>query len=426
MQGPYAGLKVVELGRFIAAPYCGQLLADGGADVIKVEPLVGDDARRNGTRFSPTEARQYLNKNRGKRSIAVQLSDPRIVEVVQGLLLDADVTIVNFRPGQGEKLGLDYATVSRTNPGIVYAQNTAFGPRGPHAGRVGMDILLQAYTGMAPLTERGPKPLEDPFVDYTAALLMAWGIATALYNRERTGAGQKLDVSLLQAALVIQNNSIHHVDAVDGWRKGFVEHLKTAFTEGRTMAEVLKQRETLKPSINPPYYGFFETKDGYIVIGAGGRGLQTRVAKLLGIKDPALADPNFKSDDIAAYTRGMRARSAARLAEETTASWLKRFDAAGLPAGEYHLKDEIFDDPHVWENGYLTRLEHDEIGGMTVVAPPVKFSKTPMSTTTASPSLGKHSREILKEVGLSKAEINRLLADGVVRSSVRDVSDRTS
>ena len=415
MRGPYSGLKVVELGRFIAAPYCGQLLADGGADVIKVEPLVGDDARRNGTRFSPTEARQYLNKNRGKRSIALQLSDPRIVEVVQRLLRNADVTIVNFRPGQGEKLGLDYATVSRRNPRIVYAQNTAFGPHGPLAGKAGMDILLQAYTGMAPLTEAGPRPLEDPFVDYTAALLMAWGIATALYNRERTGKGQKLDVSLLQAALVIQNNSIHHVDAVDGWRKAFVEHLKTAFAQGRTMSEVLKQRETLKPSISPPYYGFFETKDGYIVIAAGGRGLQVRVANLLGIEDPALVDPNFKIDDIAAYTRKMRRRSATRLAEETTASWLEKFNAAGLPVGEYRLKDEIFDDPHVWENGYLVRLEHEEVGGMTVVAPPVKFSRTPMSTTTASPTLGKHTREILAQAGLSEEAIRRLVADGVVR-----------
>ena len=423
MNGPYTGLKVVELGRFIAAPYCGQLLADGGADVIKVEPLVGDDARRNGTRFSPTEARQYLNKNRGKRSIALQLSDPRIVRVVQNLLRQADVTIVNFRPGQGEKLGLDYATVARTNPRIVYAQNTAFGTRGPLAGRVGMDILLQAYTGMAPLTDDGPRPLEDPFVDYTAALLMAWGIATALYNRERTGHGQKLDVSLLQAALVIQNNSIHHVDAVDGWRKGFVEHLKAAFAEGRTISEVLERRETLKPSISPPYYGFFETKDGYVVIGAGGRGLQVRVAKLLGIEDPALGDPNFKIDDIAAYTRRMRRRSAARLAEETTASWLEKFNAAGLPVGEYRLKDEIFEDPHVWENGYLARLDHEEVGGMTVVAPPVKFSGTPMSTTTASPTLGKHTREILAEAGLSEEEISALVANGVVRGSGLDGSN---
>lgn len=417
MAGPYNGLRVVELGRFIAAPYCGQLLADGGADVVKIEPLLGDDARRNGTRFSPTEARQFLNKNRGKRSLAVQLSDPRVVAVVQRLLDEADVTIVNFRPGQGEKLGLDYATVSRTNPRIVYAQNTAFGTRGPLAGKAGMDILLQAYTGMAPMTEDGPSPLAEPIVDYTAALLMAWGIATALYNRERTGMGQKLDVSLLQAALVIQNNSVHHVDAVDGWREGFVEHLKKAFAEGRTLADILRYRETLKPTINPPYYGFFETKDGYIVIAAGGRGLQVRVAKLLGIDDPALTDRNFKIDDIAAYTHRMRRRCSARLAQDTTANWLAKFDAAGLPAGEYRVKDQIFEDAHTWENGFLARLEHEEVGGMTVVAPPVKFSATPLSTSTASPTLGKHSREILAEAGLSEGDIDALVADGVVRGT---------
>ena len=417
--GPYAGLKVVELGRFIAVPYCGQLLADGGADVIKVEPLVGDDARRNGTRFSPTEARQYLNKNRGKRSIALNLTDPRVVDIVQDMLRRADVTIVNFRPGLGEQLGLDYATVSRTNPRIVYAQNTAFGPRGPLAGKTGMDVMLQAYTGMAPVTDGNPVPLAEPFVDYTAALLMAWGIATALYSRERTGTGQKLDVSLLQAALVIQNNSVHHVDAVDGWRSGFVEYLKNAFAEGRTLTDVLAERETLKPTISPPYYGFFRTRDGYLAIGAGGRGLQVRVAALLGIDDPALSDPGFRPDDIAAYTRSMRRRSAARLEEDTTANWLRKFDAAGLPAGEYRFKDQVFDDPHIRDNGYLTRLEHEEVGGMTVVAPPVGFSATPLATTTASPTLGRHTREILAEAGLSEDEIDSLVADGLVRTGQR-------
>lgn len=224
-------------------------------------------------------------------------------------------------------------------------------------------------------------------------------------------------MSLLQAALVIQNNSIHHVDAADGWRKGFVDHLKAAFADGRTLAEVLAERERLKPTIAPPYYGCFETKDGYIVIAAGGRGLQVRLAQLLGIEDPSLTDPDFKIDDIAAHTRRMRRRSAARLAEETTASWLAKFDAAGLPAGEYRLKDEIFEDPHVWENGYLARLDHDEVGGMTVVAPPVKFSRTPMATTTASPTLGRHSRDILVEAGLSAQEIDALVAAGTVRTT---------
>jgi CoA:oxalate CoA-transferase len=333
MTGPYKDLQVVELGRFIAAPYCGQLFADGGADVIKVEPVTGDDARRNGTRLSSTEARQFLNKNRGKRSLAVNLADNRALSAVQTLLHEADVAITNFRPGQAKRLGLDYASIRATNPRIVYAENSAFGPKGPLAGKPGMDILLQAYAGIAPLSESGPAVFGDPIVDYTAAMLMAWGIATALYNRERTGEGQQLDVSLLQAALVIQNNSVNHIDAVDGWRTEFCDYLTEAFGRGATMGEILAQRETLKPTINPPYYGFFQTSDGYIAIAAGGRGLQVRVAQLLGVNDPTLTDDDYQPADIAAHTAAMRAQTAAVVIEHPTELWPTRRAFAAQRSG---------------------------------------------------------------------------------------------
>ena len=268
MAGPFQDLRVIEFGRFIAAPYCGQLLADGGADVVKVEPLHGDDARRNGTRLSPTEARQYLNKNRGKRSIAVKLSDAGVRRALSVLLERADVVIANFRPGQAAELGLDYETLAKRNPRLVYAENTGFGKRGPSRDLPGMDTVLQAYTGFAPLSGGIPQPLADPVIDYTAALLMAWGIAAALYDRERRGVGQRLDVSLLQAALVIQNNSINHIDAVDGWREEFAEYLKDAFREGRSFRDVMAHRETLKPVIAPPYYGIFEVQDGLLALAA--------------------------------------------------------------------------------------------------------------------------------------------------------------
>lgn len=417
MAGPYAEMKVIEFGRFIAAPYCGQLLADGGADVIKVEPLLGDDARRNGTRLSKTEARQYLNKNRGKRSVAVNLSDQRVRGAIRALVDQADVVIANFRPGQGEKLGLDYASVSASNPRLVYAENSAFGHRGPLAGKAGMDAILQGYTGLAPMTAAGPTMQADPFVDYTAALLMAWGIATALFHRERTGVGQKLDVSLLQAALVIQNNSINHIDAVDDWRHGFVQYLKDAFQQGVSFAEILEHRNSLKPAIQPPYYGFFRTRDGVMALGAGGRGLQKRVAELLQVEDPALADDQFIPTDISAYTTRMRQQTAAALMRETTAHWIEVFDRAGLPAGPVQFKDQLLDDPQAWENDYLVRLEHEEIGGMTVVGPPVKFSESPLSTGPASPSLGRHTLAVLTEAGLNQDQLERMLADGVIKAA---------
>ena len=414
MAGPYAGVQVIELGRFIAAPYCGQLLADGGADVIKVEPLSGDDSRRNGTRLSATEARQFVNKNRSKRSIALDLRNPEVQAVLQTLSRDADVIIANFRPGQGAKLGLDYATLSESNPRLVYAENSAFGLAGPLAGKPGMDALLQGYAAVAPMTREGPQIFADPIVDYTAAMLMAWGIASALFARERTGNGQKLDVSLLQAALVIQNNSINHIDAVDGWRHEFAEWVKDAFARGASFEEILDHRDTLKPAITPPYYGFFRTANGLIALGAGGRGLQIRVAQLLGVEDPTHADADFVPDDIASHTRAMREAAQTALLGRTTEAWLQAFNEADLPAGPVHLKDQVLDDEQAWANDYLTRLEHDTIGGMTVVAPPVKFSATPLSIRWASPALGQHTRTILNEAGKTDAEIDALLKAGAV------------
>ena len=421
MPGPYEDLRVVEFGRFIAAPYCGQLYADGGADVIKVEPLVGDDARRNGTRLSATEARQYLNKNRGKRSIAIDLGDEEIRALMQKLVASADVVLTNFRPGQAERLGLDYPQLVQANPRLIYAENTAFGKRGPMSANAGMDILLQAYAGIASPAADGPRMNSEPIIDYTAALLMAWGIASALYHREKTGKGQRLDVSLSQAALVIQNNSMNHVDAVDEWRGEFVDYLKEAFSRGDSLSTVVEQRETLKPQIAPPYYGLFPTENGFLAIAAGGLGLRLKVAEILGIDDPGLADLEFEPEDVVSYTRSIRAQVVDALSTKTTGEWQPIFEAEGVPAGPVNFREQVLDDSQCWENEYLVRLEHEEVGGMTVVAPPVKFEGTPLVVQGPTPTLGKHTREVFQELGVADVEIDALVASGkiVVRGETR-------
>ena len=412
--GPFQGLTVVEFGRFIAAPYCGQLMADGGADVIKVEPLHGDDARRNGTRLSPTEARQFLNKNRGKRSIAVKLSDAEVRQALRRLLDRTDVVIANFRPGQAAELGLDYDTLAATNARLIYAENTGFGKHGPLSHKAGMDMVLQAYTGLAPLGADGPVPLTDPVIDYTAALLLAWGIATALYDRERRGEGQRLDVSLLQAALVLQNNSVNHIDEVDGWRNDFVDYLKRAFQEGRSFADVLEHRDTVKPAIDPPYYGVFQTQDGLLALAAGGRALQRRAVAVLGVTDPTLDQEGFVPEDIAAHTRAMRGRVAAAIRGRPLAHWLAEFERVGVPAGPVLLKDQVLTDEQVLANDYVVRLDHEQVGPMTVVAPPVKFSATPLASAAPSPVLGRHTREVLAQAGVDAHDIEAMITRRVV------------
>ena len=414
--GPFQGLRVVEFGQYIAAPYCAQLLADGGADVIKVEPLEGDPNRRNG-QITPGESRQYLNKNRGKRSLAIDLDHPEARAAVHEIVRGADVVLVNFRPGQGEKLGLDYESVRAVNPGVIYAENTAFGTEGPLAGALGMDMMLQAYSGIAHLSAQGPQPLADPIIDYGAGLLLAWGVSSALYHRERTGQGQKVNVALYQAALLLQNNNLTHIDAIDGWRQEFVTFARWAQTGGRPWPEIIARREALLPHVVMRcYYGFVPTGDGLMAIAAGGRPIQLRLLKVLGLEDRWVTEPGWVPEDTAAHAAAMWQQVTGVLRQHGTDHWVRVLTAAGIPAAPVRLKDEQFEDEQAWANSFFVRLEHDVVGGHTVVAPPVKFSETPLTAERAAPPLGRDSRSLLRAAGLDEATIDRLIDEGVVNA----------
>lgn len=412
--GPFAGLKVVEFGRFIAAPYCCQLMADGGADVIKVEDVIGDETRRNGP-ILETEGRQFLNKNRGKRSLAVDLGNPDALAAVHRVASDADVIVANFRPGQAEKLGLDYASIKEANPRVIYAENTAFGTTGPLAGLAGMDMAMVGYSGLAQFTAEGPLPLSEPIVDYTAGLLLAWGISTALYHRERTGEGQKLDVSLLHAALVLQNNNVNHVDVIDAWRTEFVEYLKRAFSEGKSWEEIIAHRQSLQPfALARAYYGFYRTADGVIAIAALGRPLQRKVVDILGIEDRWVTDPGWLPEDAQGHVEQATAAAAAVFMNEPSEVWIRRFRAAGVSVCPVQFREQLLDDEQANANGDFVTLEHDLVGTHRVVAPPVRFSASPLRAEKASPVLGSATRAVLTEAGMSDEAINDLATRGAI------------
>jgi formyl-CoA transferase len=415
MAGPFEGLRVVEFGRFIAVPYCAQLLRDGGADVVKVEPITGDESRRNG-QIIEGEGRQFVNKNRGKRSLAVNLSDEAVRDAVKTLVHRADIVLANFRPGLAEGFGLDYDSVSAVNPRVIYAQNTGYGLKGPLANDPGIDMSLQAYSGIAQFHADGPVPQPNPLVDYGAALLMAWGVSTALYHRERSGVGQKLDIALLQAALVLQNNNIQHIDAVDGDRIEFVEYLKTAFAEGKTWAEVLERRASGNAfAMMRAYYGFHRTSDGTIAIGGGSLGIRQRIAEVLGLEDRWVTEPGWLPDDGPAHAEYVLDQVSSIIATKTTAEWMVELHEAGIPVSPVRMREQLIDDEQVLANDFVVRLEHELLGGYTVTAPPVKFSETPLTANDPSPVLGKHTREILIEAGLDHAAIDELIATGSAR-----------
>ena len=416
MAGPFEGLRVVEFGRFIAAPYCGQLLADGGADVIKVEPLAGDETRHHGE-IIPGEGRQFLNKNRGKRSLAVDLGNPTVLAAVQQLARGADIVVANFRPGQAERLGLAYEQLAAENPGLIFAENTAYGRKGPMAGMPGMDVVLAGYSGMVNVTGEGPLMPPQPIIDYTAGLLLSWGVSTALYARERTGRGQRIDVALLQAALVLQNNGVNHIDAIDGWRHEFVEYLQTAFVNGATWADVLAKHQDLQPHApSRVYYGFLRTADGMIAVAALPRPLRIKLMEIVGFDDPWSRDPTRVPDDARAYADELVATVEQRLGTNSTAHWCEALAAAGIPVGPMRLREQLIDDEQVLANGFVTRFEHELVGGVTVVAPPVGFSTTPLAAERPSPTLGQHTAAILGEAGLSEDQIEVLSAQGAIRT----------
>ncbi|MGE3076744.1 MAG: CaiB/BaiF CoA transferase family protein [Dehalococcoidia bacterium] len=415
MPGPFEGIRVVEFGRFIAAPYCAQLLADGGADVIKVEPLIGDDTRRTGE-VIPGEGRQFLNKNRGKRSIAVDLNVPEVASAIQRLAAGADVVVANFRPGQSERIGLDYESLAAVNPRIIYAENTAFGKRGPMAGKPGMDLMMAAYTGLAPIGPAGPIDLEAPIVDYMAAMLLSWGVASALFHRERTGKGQKIDVSLLQASLVLQNNGINHIAILDNdWRARFISEARVALANGATWDDVLDLRTALSPhATNKAYYGFFRTADGGIAIAAPGNANRRKLLAMLEVDDRWVTEPGWLPDDAHAHVRRVHTDVAAKLATQPTAHWVGLLQAAGIPASATRFREELLADEQAIANDYFVHLEHELVGDLTVVAPPVRFSESPLHAETASPILGKHSRAVLMETGLTSDEVEALVSAGSI------------
>jgi formyl-CoA transferase len=281
-----------------------------------------------------------------------------------------------------------------------------------------MDLMMVAYSGLAPISTAGPVDLEAPVVDYMAAMLLSWGVASALYNRERTGKGQKIDVSLLQAALVLQNNQVNHIDVIDDdWRGRYVAKAQEAIANGAPWEEVTDLRRSMGPhATNKAYYGFFRTADGVIAIAAPGTNHRRFVLKMLGVEDRWVTEPGWLPDDARTHVREVHEAVAAKLVHEKTEHWLLQLQAAGVPASATRLRDELLSDEQALANGYFIRLQHELVGDLTVVAPPVQFSETPLAAGHASPVLGKHSSDVLREAGLSDLDIEALVASGKVVS----------
>ena len=389
------GIRIIDFSKALAGPYCTMLLADMGAEVIKVEmPGSGDDSRGWGPPFIEGEAAYFLSVNRNKKSITLNLKDPKAKEIALKIIEKADIVLESNRPGVMTKLGLDYETVKKINPGIIYCSISGFGQTGPYSKRPGFDQVIQGYGGIMGLTgEKGGGPLKVGIAvtDIATGMFAATGILTALYHRERTGQGQHVDASML--------------DGQVSW---------LTYQAGRYLASgnVPQRIGSAHPLIVP--YQDFEASDGFINIAAGNDNLWKKFCAVTDLSD-IVDDPKFATNPKRVENRDEVVEIVSKkINTKTMQEWLDILNDAGVPCGPIYTVDQIFKDPQVLAREMLVEVDHPKCGKIQVTGSPIKLSETPAEITTHPPMLGEHNSSILQEFGFSEEDITKLKEDKVI------------
>ena len=422
--GPLAGVRVLEFSQIVAASYGGVNLSDLGADVVKIEPIEGEAYRSSGA-VVPGEGKRFQSLNRGKRSLAVDLQNETGQALIHRIVGGFDAALINYRPGVAERLGIDYETLREHHPGLVYARITGFGPEGPMSSLGATDLVAGAYGGLVASAGRtnevgGAVAPIPPIADYTTGLACAMAICAALYSRQSTGLGQLIESSLLQSAMSIQDVYVMRHAVTDAViRDPMVEQIEALRADGATYEEQLAERERYRTSgagLSRLYYNGYAAQDGGIVLGCLTRRTRDGARRVLAMDHDRTDEDGFDPHDPDNRSRAdaWRDEIAATMRQHTVAEWMERFAAEGVPASPVNFPEELADDPQVEAMGAMVDLEHEITGPQRVVGPIVRMSETPAVAQGPSPALGVHTRDVLREHGLSDDEIAALLADGVI------------
>ncbi|UTW04258.1 CoA transferase [Amphritea atlantica] len=401
MAGALSHIKVLDLSRILAGPWAGQMLADFGAEVIKVErPGYGDDTRGWGPPFvkdqdgNPTDAAYFHAANRGKHSIAIDMTAPEGQALIKRLAAESDVVIENYKVGGLKKYGLDYDSLKAVNPALIYCSVTGFGQDGPYAERAGYDFMIQAMGGLMSVTgdpDGQPMKVGVALVDVMTGLYACNAIQAALLHRNESGIGQYIDMALLDVQVATLANQAMN------------------YLVGGKPPERLGNAH---PNIVP--YEAFPTADGHIILAVGNDTQFARFCALAGA--PELADnPAFATNALRVENRSALTPLVAELMRSHSSDWwLENLGLHGVPCGPINSLDKVFDDPQVKHRQMQIDLPLPEGGNVPGVASPVKFSHTPIEYNAAPPTLGQHTDPILSALGLSEADIAQLKADKVI------------
>jgi crotonobetainyl-CoA:carnitine CoA-transferase CaiB-like acyl-CoA transferase len=398
-RGPLAGLKVIDLSHIMAGPVCCLMLADMGADVIKLEKFPGgDDVRRSIPPIQGGEPSSFMMMNRNKRGIAVNLKTEGGQELLRRLLTTADVVVENFTPGTMERLGFGYEELRKLNPALIYCALSGFGRTGPYAERRGFDLVAQGMSGIMSCTGEGPgrPPVKcgPPVTDIGAGVLAAMGVLAAYVHRLKTGEGQMVDTSLLEAGVMFTY-----------WQSAI------AFATGESPPAMGSAHP-----LNGPYQAF-PTKDGWVIIGAATQPIWLRLVDALAA--PELAeDPRFRANgDRMRHLAELEMVLSEHFRRKTTAEWVRLLEEKGVPAGPVNTIAQMHEDPQVLHRQMVVEVDHTAAGRVKTIGLPVKFSRTPGGVRAGAPLLGEHTRDVLREYGYADAEIDRLVGEGAVHAA---------
>jgi len=396
MPGPIQGLKVLELAQIMAGPTCGLMLADLGAEVIKIEKIPGGDDTR---RFLPPdingEASAYMMMNRNKKGIAINLKEKDGINILKKMIKESDVVIENFRKGTMEKLGIGYDELKKINPKIVYCEISGYGRTGPYSDKGGFDLVAQGMSGLMSITgeskDKPPMKVGAPLTDITAGILGATGVLAALINREKTGEGQRVDTSLFEAGIV-------HTY----WQSAI------AVATGKSPGPLGSAHPLTAP------YQAFKTKDNWITVGASNQKTWLRLIKALN-KEELQEDERFNSNDnrMSNLTSLVEVLQK-EILKKTSKEWIDIFDKEGLPCGPINSITEMHNDPHTIDRKMIIEVENKKAGKSKAIGMPIKFSKTKIENSTGAPVFGEHTDEVLQNFGYSDTEIKDYKTRGIV------------